>query len=167
MDATCSRLRALVQDCLDKHLATSAVFYADKLVTLSGSAPSDVFLLAQVKNGVCPLRTPRSPLRWAMCAYMHASRPMRLMAGPFGRLYPRACAQSRGLSAAFAPLQAYFASRQYRRAVALLRSAGVLEEGAEFLQLAACCLVETGEWEEVVSLLGDDEAGPGPQALEV
>lgn len=49
MEAVCTRLRALVQDCLDKHLAVSAVFYADKLVTISGSAPSDVFLLAQVR----------------------------------------------------------------------------------------------------------------------
>lgn len=63
--------------------------------------------------------------------------------------------------------QAYYASRQYRRAVALLRSAGVLEDGAEFLHLAACCLAETGDWEEVVSLLGDDEAEQDPQSLEV
>lgn len=37
-----------MQDCLAKHLYTSAVFYADKLVTLSGSDPSDVYMLAQV-----------------------------------------------------------------------------------------------------------------------
>jgi hypothetical protein len=51
----CSRLRSLVQDCLDKHLSTSAVFYADKLVTLSGYAPGDVYLLAQVDR---PIRAP-------------------------------------------------------------------------------------------------------------
>lgn len=49
-EATCGRLRLLVQDCIDKHLYASAVFYADKLVTLSGSAPSDVYLMAQVRN---------------------------------------------------------------------------------------------------------------------
>lgn len=47
-EAICSRLRLLVQDCLDKHLYASAVFYADKLITLSHSAPSDVYLMAQV-----------------------------------------------------------------------------------------------------------------------
>ena len=43
-----ARLRSLVQDCIAKHMHGSAVFYADKLVTLSGHAPGDVFLLAQV-----------------------------------------------------------------------------------------------------------------------
>ncbi len=47
-DELCERLRSLVQDCIAKHLYSSAVFYADKLVTLSGHAPADVFLLAQV-----------------------------------------------------------------------------------------------------------------------
>lgn len=37
-----------MHDCLSKHLERSAVFYADKLVTLSGSNPGDVYLLAQV-----------------------------------------------------------------------------------------------------------------------
>ena len=48
-----ARLRSLVQDCLAKHMHGSAVFYADKLVTLSGYAPGDVFLLAQVRLCVC------------------------------------------------------------------------------------------------------------------
>jgi anaphase-promoting complex subunit 6 len=41
------RLRGLVQDCLAKQLLSSAVFYADKLVALSGDA-ADVYLHAQV-----------------------------------------------------------------------------------------------------------------------
>lgn len=49
VEAICSRLRLLVQDCLDKHLYATAVFYADKLVALSKSAPSDVYLVAQVR----------------------------------------------------------------------------------------------------------------------
>lgn len=40
-------LRALVKDCLAKHLYAGAAFFADKLVTLSGGAPADVYLLAQ------------------------------------------------------------------------------------------------------------------------
>ncbi len=41
------RLRALVHDALAKHLTDSAAFFADKLVTLSGGAPADMYLLAQ------------------------------------------------------------------------------------------------------------------------
>lgn len=44
------RLRSLVQDCIAKHLYSTAVFYADKLVTLSGYGPGDVFLLAQAST---------------------------------------------------------------------------------------------------------------------
>ena len=43
------RLQTLVHDCLSKHLYASAIFYADKLVSLSG-APADVFTLAQVRQ---------------------------------------------------------------------------------------------------------------------
>jgi hypothetical protein len=42
------QLRCLVQDCIAKHLYSTAVFYADKLVTLTEYAPGDVYLLAQV-----------------------------------------------------------------------------------------------------------------------
>ncbi len=48
VEAQCTRLRALVNDCISNLLYSSAVFYADKLVTLSKSAPADVYLLAQV-----------------------------------------------------------------------------------------------------------------------
>lgn len=43
------QLRFRVTDCLDKHLFTTAVFFADKLVTLSDGAAEDVYLLAQVR----------------------------------------------------------------------------------------------------------------------
>jgi hypothetical protein len=43
------QLRSLVQDCIAKHLYSTAVFYADKLVTLTQYAPGDVYLLAQVR----------------------------------------------------------------------------------------------------------------------
>lgn len=41
-------LRSLVQDCIAKHLYSTAVFFADKLVSLTSYSPADVFLLAQV-----------------------------------------------------------------------------------------------------------------------
>lgn len=44
------QLRCLVQDCIAKHLYSTAVFYADKLVTLTEYAPGDVYLLAQVQQ---------------------------------------------------------------------------------------------------------------------
>ena len=48
------RLRALVHDALAKHLTDSAAFFADKLATLSGGAPADVYLLCQVGFFRCP-----------------------------------------------------------------------------------------------------------------
>ena len=40
-------LRAIVHDCLAKHMYEGAAFFADKLVTLSGGAPAEVYTLAQ------------------------------------------------------------------------------------------------------------------------
>lgn len=48
MEDLCNKLRTLVQDCLAKHLYDSAIFYADKLTTMSDQAPRDAYLLAQV-----------------------------------------------------------------------------------------------------------------------
>jgi hypothetical protein len=42
-------LRSLVQDCIAKHLYPTAVFFADKLVSLTSYSAADVFLLAQVR----------------------------------------------------------------------------------------------------------------------
>lgn len=71
----CSRLRGLAQDCIDKHLNLSAIFYADKLVTFSNGAPGDVYLLAQVRGALDgpQLSLPRS----AVCLF---------------QAFPRACA---------------------------------------------------------------------------
>ena len=41
------RLRSIVQDSLGKHLYENAIFFADKLVTLSGGEPDDIYRLAQ------------------------------------------------------------------------------------------------------------------------
>jgi hypothetical protein len=48
MDRLCQRMRSLVHDCLAKHLYDSAIFYADKLVTMSNGAAADVYTLAEV-----------------------------------------------------------------------------------------------------------------------
>ncbi|GBF89495.1 anaphase-promoting complex subunit 6 [Raphidocelis subcapitata] len=45
--AHAASLRALVQDCIAKHLYGTAVFFADKLVSLTDYGAGDVFLLAQ------------------------------------------------------------------------------------------------------------------------
>lgn len=48
MDAQAAQsLRAVVHDCLAKHMYEAAAFFADKLVTLSGYAPAEVYTLAQ------------------------------------------------------------------------------------------------------------------------
>ena len=44
----CGYLRQLVHDALSKHLYDSAVFFADKLVSLGGGSLVDIFSLAQV-----------------------------------------------------------------------------------------------------------------------
>ncbi len=48
MDKLCLKMRGLVHDCFAKHLYDSAIFFADKLVTMSGGADTDVFTLAEV-----------------------------------------------------------------------------------------------------------------------
>lgn len=48
MQKQCHKLQLLVHDCLAKHLYGSAIFFADKLTSLSECAPADVFTLAQV-----------------------------------------------------------------------------------------------------------------------
>lgn len=118
------QLRALVQDCIGKHLYPTAVFYADKLVTLTDYAPGDVYLLAQVQQPGMLLRNT------ALLAVITRSSP---------------CA-----------VQTYFVSRQHRRGVMLLRQHGLLDD-LRFRYLTAKCLAEVGEWDEVLSLLGDSE----------
>lgn len=41
------KLRAIVRDCLSKHLYSSAIFFADKLVTMAGNATQDLYMHAQ------------------------------------------------------------------------------------------------------------------------
>ncbi|KAL2620164.1 hypothetical protein R1flu_000369 [Riccia fluitans] len=41
------KLRSVVRDCMCKHLYSSAIFFADKLATLAGNTPQDLFMHAQ------------------------------------------------------------------------------------------------------------------------
>lgn len=52
------------------------------------------------------------------------------------------------------PPQCFYASKQYRRAVELLRREELPDAALHFKCLMAQCLVECGEWEECLSVLG-------------
>lgn len=47
IDGTLAKLRGVVEDCLAKNLHSSAIFFADKLVSMSNGDRDDVFLYAQ------------------------------------------------------------------------------------------------------------------------
>jgi anaphase-promoting complex subunit 6 len=124
LDRPCAALRSLAQDCIAKHLYTSAVFYADKLVVLSGGAPADVYLLAQAMyvarqplRALALLKAPPAPAR------RHASRDQQPTPQPLL------------LDARFAYLAAKCAAAagEWHEALALLGS----EDGAAEAELEA------------------------------
>jgi len=47
LDNICGHLRKLIQESFQKHLYVTAIFYADKLVSLSQHAPDDLYTLAE------------------------------------------------------------------------------------------------------------------------
>ena len=102
-------LRAIVQDSLGKHLYDNAIFFADKLMTLSHAAPDDVYLLVQL----------------------------------------------------------YVFTRQYRRALNLLRVTKLSTRGPRFRYLTAKCLAECQEWEECLATLPDEAMGEDDGADDV
>ncbi len=51
-------------------------------------------------------------------------------------------------------LQAFYMGRQWRRALALLRNAGLIEADIRCRYLAARCLAEVKDWEECLNVLG-------------
>jgi hypothetical protein len=59
-------LRSLVQDCIAKHLYPTAVFFADKLVSITCYSAGDVFLLAQVRRQNAAERGPFEMLHTAL-----------------------------------------------------------------------------------------------------
>lgn len=144
--ATCERLRSLVQDCISKHLYKGAVFFADKLVTLSDSAPADVYLLAQVRlqTELATTGTPHCTAQ-ARCWIFH----------PFLRV-PRRESPALTRQSPFS-LQAHYVSKEYKRALTLLNKHALFERNIRFRYLAAKCLAECQEWEECLGLLGADD----------
>ena len=69
----CVRLRALVHDCLAKHMYEAAAFFADKLVTLSRGAQPDVYILAQVGECIVPRRAYADRSGAPVVSDMHAT----------------------------------------------------------------------------------------------
>jgi hypothetical protein len=60
------------------------------------------------------------------------------------------------------PAQTFYLSKQYRRALQLLRRQELVEAHVRFKHLAACCLLECKQWDECLALLGEDaESVPG------
>ena len=54
-------------------------------------------------------------------------------------------------------MQCYYASKQYRRALALLRKEQLPDGALHFKSLIAQCLAACKEWDELLALLGDGE----------
>ncbi len=150
-------LRALVHDCMGKHLYDSAAFYADKLVTLSNEDPNEVFMLAQVR--CAPVRRLHLALLLTQCAVLdHQAYTLQSVNCSLNRLactfisennrLPCLCVvgetscSSVKLVCWYAGAQALYMGRQWRRALALLRSAGLVEAHVKGRYLAARCLVE-------------------------
>eukprot|EP00741_Cyanophora_paradoxa_P021393 tig00021350_g20652.t1 len=98
------RIRRHVESCARRRLYASAIFYAEKLATVTGSA-DDVFLLAEM----------------------------------------------------------YFAARQYRRAIGLLKKHGLIQRSRRCRLLAAQSLAELRQWDECLLVLGDDESSDAPR----
>jgi anaphase-promoting complex subunit 6 len=46
-EADMEKLRSVVRDCLGKHLYSSAIFFSDKLATMAGNTPQDLYMQAQ------------------------------------------------------------------------------------------------------------------------
>lgn len=53
--------------------------------------------------------------------------------------------------------QAYFISKQHRRALMVLCQDDMHTRELRFRHLAACCLAECKEWEECLSMLGEED----------
>ena len=92
------KMRGLVHDCFAKHLYDSAIFFADKLVTMSEGADTDVFTLAEVlsRSSVACLHLPDASQ--PVLGVVGAGR-MRSCLGHAGLLHGAAVPQSAGAAA--------------------------------------------------------------------
>lgn len=129
-----AHLRELVKDCLSKHMYDSAAFFADKLVTLSGHAPADVWLLAQAR--AISARHLRSQHLAYLCT--HKSVP------------------SQSNIPSTTPTQAFYVNKQYHRCLLLLKQSDLVDQDVRCRYLAARCLIACEEWDECLQLLGED-----------
>ncbi|KAG8464771.1 hypothetical protein KFE25_010139 [Diacronema lutheri] len=93
--ASLDRLRSIVADSLGKHMYANAIFFADKLVSMSNGDPDDVYRLAQ----------------------------------------------------------AYYYTRQHRRALRLLRAHGLVAASVRACFLAARCLIESQAYDECLTTI--------------
>lgn len=140
MDRLCQRMRSLVHDCLAKHLYDSAIFYADKLMTMSNGAAADVYTLAEVIQRHLPHRILPQYCRFAAEQGRDEDMPEQVMIQY--DLFVSNIAQ------------AFYMGKQWRRALALLRNAGLIEADVRCRYLAARCLAEVQDWEECLNVLG-------------
>lgn len=95
MGDSLDRLRSIVADSLGKHMYANAIFFADKLVSMSNGDPDDVYRLAQ----------------------------------------------------------AYYYTRQHRRALHLLRTHGLAAASTRGCFLAARCLLESHAYDECLATI--------------
>jgi hypothetical protein len=71
-DAEVVKLRAVARDCLGKHLYSSAIFFAGKLVTVAGNATQDVYMQASnVMSIPFTLYSPSIPSRFHLALLMN------------------------------------------------------------------------------------------------
>ena len=142
-----------MHDSLAKHLYDSAVFFADKLVTLGGGSGVDVYTLAQVLANVIMMSVGWNMIWW------HKSLALALTYRPLAEF---ARATTTHLGADFdqpVATQAFFMNGQFRRAFTLLKKSDLVEQDPRCCYLAARCLAELRDWEQCLAMLGgwDDE----------
>ena len=138
-----------MHDSLAKHLYDSAVFFADKLVTLGGGSGVDVYTLAQVLANVVMLSVGLSMMWWQNSLSRTAPAELaRETTKQLGTNFDQPVAT-----------QAFFMNGQFRRAFTLLKKSDLVEQDPRCCYLAARCLAELRDWEQCLAMLGgwDDE----------
>ncbi|KAJ1632658.1 hypothetical protein T492DRAFT_904889 [Pavlovales sp. CCMP2436] len=125
------RLRSIVSDSLGKHMYSNAAFFADKLVAMSHGAP--------LRHARACARTVAAH---ASCLRLLRVRPAAhppLPTGDPDDVYRLA--------------QAYYYTKQHRRALHLLRAHGLAASSVRACYLAARCLLEARSYDECLQLV--------------
>jgi|MDSW01.3.fsa_nt_gb anaphase-promoting complex subunit 6 len=126
---TMKNLRLVIEDCLSRHLHSSAIFFADKLVTLGDGGEDNIFLYAQTLFLGKQYRRALSVMSHAGLICNGSSRDIRIVYSGTGCLVAKeqcASTNSRG---------------------------GVLR----FSQLAAHCYAALHEWGACLKILGEKD----------